>query len=123
MLESLIKAGAFDFTGADRAELFACIDESLNASAIAQRDRAAGQVSLFDEQTHAPQQRGGNRSDRGTSMKSSPTRKELLGFYVSGHPLDAYADVFAAKKLSIDCLVRRTGRSQRNSRSREQLLR
>src|SRR5881392_1619911 len=53
MLESLIKAGAFDFTGRDRAELFASIEESLNASAIAQRDRAAGQVSLFDEQTHA----------------------------------------------------------------------
>ena len=33
MLESLIKAGAFDFTSRDRAELFACIDESLSASA------------------------------------------------------------------------------------------
>ncbi|MGC2625395.1 MAG: DNA polymerase III subunit alpha [Candidatus Udaeobacter sp.] len=98
MLESLIKAGAFDFTGRDRAELFACIDESLNASAIAQRDRAAGQVSLFDEQTHAA-----------TAMRRQPIKpwseheklsyeKELLGFYVSGHPLDAYAAVFAAKK-------------------------
>lgn len=97
MLESLIKAGAFDFTRRDRAELFACIDESLNASAIAQRDRAAGQVSLFDEQTHAA-----------TAVRRQPIRpwneheklsyeKELLGFYVSGHPLDAYADVFAAK--------------------------
>jgi DNA polymerase-3 subunit alpha len=98
MLESLIKAGAFDFTRRDRAELFVCIDESLNASAIAQRDRAAGQVSLFDEQTHAA-----------TAVRRQPIRpwneheklsyeKELLGFYVSGHPLDAYADVFAAKK-------------------------
>src|SRR6516165_749692 len=97
MLESLIKAGAFDFTGRDRAELFACIDESLNASAIAQRDRAAGQVSLFDEQTHAV-----------TAARRQPIRpwneheklsyeKELLGFYVSGHPLDAYAEFFAAK--------------------------
>ena len=97
MLESLIKAGAFDFTGRDRAELFACIEESLNASAIAQRDRAAGQVSLFDEQTHAA-----------TVARRQPIRpwdehaklsyeKELLGFYVSGHPLDAYAAVFAAK--------------------------
>jgi DNA polymerase-3 subunit alpha len=97
MLESLIKAGAFDFTGRDRAELFPCIDESLNASAIAQRDRAAGQVSLFDEQTHAT-----------TAVRRQPIKawneheklsyeKELLGFYVSGHPLDAYADVFAAK--------------------------
>src|SRR5438094_9625645 len=32
MLESLVKAGAFDFTGQDRAELFACIDESLSGS-------------------------------------------------------------------------------------------
>src|SRR5262245_6689466 len=97
MLESLIKAGAFDFTGRDRAELFACIDQSLNASAIAQRDRAAGQVPLFDEQTHAA-----------TAARRQPIRpwneheklsyeKELLGFYVSGHPLDAYAGVFAAK--------------------------
>src|SRR5262245_20835829 len=97
MLESLIKAGAFDFTDRDRAELFACIDESLNASAIAQRDRAAGQVSLFDEQTHAA-----------TATRRQPIRpwneheklsyeKDLLGFYVSGHPLDAYVDVFAAK--------------------------
>jgi DNA polymerase III, alpha subunit len=97
MLESLIKAGAFDFTGRDRAELFACIEDALASSAALQRDRVAGQVSLFDEQTHAATQRGGNRSDRGTSMKSSSYEKELLGFYVSGHPLDAYADVFAAK--------------------------
>src|SRR5438445_13262929 len=51
MLESLIKAGAFDFLGRERAELFACIDEALGASAAAHRDRVAGQVSLFDETT------------------------------------------------------------------------
>jgi DNA polymerase-3 subunit alpha len=97
MLESLIKAGAFDFTGRDRAELFACIDESLNASAIAQRDRAAGQVSLFDEQTHAATA-GRRQSIRPWSEHEKLSyEKELLGFYVSGHPLDAYADVFAAK--------------------------
>src|SRR4029077_1148755 len=49
LLESLIKAGAFDFLERDRAELFAAIDEALLASAAAHRDRAAGQVSLFDE--------------------------------------------------------------------------
>jgi DNA polymerase III subunit alpha len=98
MLESLIKAGAFDFTGRDRAELFACIEDALASSAALQRDRVAGQVSLFDEQTHAA-----------TAARRQPIRpwneheklsyeKELLGFYVSGHPLDAYADVFAAKK-------------------------
>src|SRR4029077_82400 len=49
MLKSLIKAGAFDFLGRERSELFAGIDEALLVSAAAHRDRAAGQVSLFDE--------------------------------------------------------------------------
>jgi DNA polymerase III subunit alpha len=97
MLESLIKAGAFDFTGRDRAELFACIDESLNASAIAQRDRAAGQVSLFDEQTHAATGARRQSIRSWSEHEKLSYEKELLGFYVSGHPLDAYADVFAAK--------------------------
>ncbi|HTH20404.1 MAG TPA: DNA polymerase III subunit alpha [Candidatus Udaeobacter sp.] len=98
MLESLIKAGAFDFTGRDRAELFACIDESLNASAIAQRDRAAGQVSLFDEKTHAATAARRQPIKPWTEHEKLSYERELLGFYVSGHPLDAYAAIFAAKK-------------------------
>ncbi len=97
MLESLIKAGAFDFTGRDRAELFVCIDESLNASAIAQRDRAAGQVSLFDEETHAATVARRQPVRAWSEHEKLSYEKELLGFYVSGHPLDAYADVFATK--------------------------
>jgi DNA polymerase-3 subunit alpha len=97
MLESLIKAGALDFTERDRAELFACIDESLNASAIAQRDRAAGQVSLFDEQTHAATAARRQSIRPWNEHEKLSYEKELLGFYVSGHPLDAYAGVFAAK--------------------------
>jgi DNA polymerase-3 subunit alpha len=96
MLESLIKAGAFDFLGRDRSELFNCIDDAVTASAAAQRDRVAGQVSLFDEAT-APT---GSRKRPATPWSEHQKlsyEKELLGFYVSGHPLDAYADVFAAK--------------------------
>lgn len=96
MLESLIKAGAFDFTGCDRAELFDCIDESLSAAAVAQRDRAAGQVSLFGEEHHAPMKR--KRVVMPWSDHEKLTfEKELLGFYVSGHPLDQYVDLLAAK--------------------------
>jgi DNA polymerase-3 subunit alpha len=96
MLESLIKAGAFDFLGRDRSELFSCIDDAVSASAAAQRDRIAGQVSLFDEAS-APT---GSRKRPATPWSEHQKlsyEKELLGFYVSGHPLDAYADVFAAK--------------------------
>src|SRR6266542_5681524 len=96
MLESLIKGGAFDFLGRDRAELFARIDEALTASAAAYRDRAAGQVSLFDETT-APTTSRKRVITRWSEHEKLSYEKELLGFYVSGHPLDAYVDVFAAK--------------------------
>src|SRR5438477_7072220 len=96
MLESLIKAGAFDFVGRDRAELFACIDESLSCAAAALRDRTVGQVSLFDEETHAATTRKRVVAPWGDHEKLS-YEKELLGFYVSGHPLDAYAELFATK--------------------------
>jgi DNA polymerase-3 subunit alpha len=96
MLESLIKAGAFDFLGRERAELFVCIDEALSASAAAYRDRVAGQVSLFDEATDPTTSR--KRLITPWSEHEKLTyEKELLGFYVSGHPLDAYVDLFAAK--------------------------
>jgi DNA polymerase III subunit alpha len=96
MLESLIKAGAFDFLGRDRAELFACVDQSLSASAATQRDRVAGQVSLFDEADAATTSRRRPITPWSEHEKLS-YEKELLGFYVSGHPLDAYVDLFAAK--------------------------
>src|SRR5215475_798332 len=96
MLESLIKAGAFDFVGRDRAELYACIDESLSCAAAALRDRTVGQVSLFDDETHAATTRKRIVTPWSDHEKLS-YEKELLGFYVSGHPLDAYADLFAGK--------------------------
>jgi hypothetical protein len=52
----LIKSARLISTRAGSRGIFVCIDESLQPSAIAQRDRAAGQVSLFDEQTHAATQ-------------------------------------------------------------------
>jgi len=96
MLESLIKGGAFDFLGRDRAELFARIDEALTASAAAQRDRVAGQVSLFDEATAPTTSRTRSITPWSEHEKLS-YEKELLGFYVSGHPLDMYVDAFATK--------------------------
>lgn len=95
MLEALIKSGAFDFTGAERAELFSGIDDALSASARTQRDRAAGQVSLFgDEPEHhvaGRKREVAPWSDREKML----FEKELLGFYVTGHPLDAYAVTLA----------------------------
>lgn len=98
MLESLVKCGAFDFLHRERAELFACIDDALASSAVAHRDRMAGQVSLFgdtDEDVAPARKRTVTPwSDR----EKMSYEKELLGFYVTGHPLDAYADVIANGK-------------------------
>jgi len=96
MLESLVKSGAFDFVGQDRAELFGCIDDAVSASIAAQRDRLAGQVSLFDEATASATSRK-RLASRWSDHEKLSYEKELLGFYVSGHPLDAYAEVIAAK--------------------------
>jgi DNA polymerase III subunit alpha len=113
MLESLVKAGAFDFTGRDRAELFACIDDALASSAALQRDRVTGQVSLFDEQTHAATGSRRQAIRPWTEHEKLSYEKELLGFYVSGHPLDAYANVFASKNYrSIASLAELDDRAQ-----------
>jgi DNA polymerase-3 subunit alpha len=98
MLESLVKCGAFDFLHRERAELFACIDDALASSAVAHRDRMAGQVSLFGD-THEHVAPARTRTVMPWSDREKMSyEKELLGFYVTGHPLDAYADVIANGK-------------------------
>ena len=95
MLESLVKAGAFDFVGRARAELFGCIDESLAAASASHRDRASGQVSLFDD-LPPPSPKSATRPVIPWSQHETMSyEKELLGFYVTGHPLDAYARTIA----------------------------
>ncbi|MBV9672524.1 MAG: DNA polymerase III subunit alpha, partial [Verrucomicrobia bacterium] len=96
ILENLIRAGAFDFVGKDRAELFAKIEQALAAGTAAQRDRKSGQVSLFGELDLAPGGRNENDSPYYTPWSLAEKlgfEKELLGFYVTGHPLDAYRDL------------------------------
>jgi DNA polymerase-3 subunit alpha len=111
ILENLIRAGAFDFTGRDRAELFARIDQSLASGAAVARDRKSGQVSLFGEFDLAPA-----RKKNGDEINYTPwslaeklsQEKELLGFYVTGHPLDAYRDLIqGGKYVPISELINR----------------
>ncbi len=91
-LESLIKCGAFDFCGMTRGRLFENIDFALSRAASAQRDRASGQGSLFDMLEP-------DEKDVNEELPDYPPwpkklmlagEKELIGFYISGHPLDDY---------------------------------
>jgi len=105
ILENLIKCGAFDFLGRERAELFGCIDESMAAAAASQRDRASGQVSLFDDMPAPASKPTSRRIIPWTEHEKMSYEKELLGFYVTGHPLDAYANVLVeGKYLTITSL-------------------
>jgi DNA polymerase-3 subunit alpha len=96
ILESLVKCGAFDWDGRHRAALDAAIESAMGAAASVQKDRASGQVSLFDsfaDLAPAPSTTGkGTDStvERWTRSEMLGHEKELLGFYVTGHPLDDY---------------------------------
>jgi len=96
VLESLVKAGAFDGAGASRAGLLAGLDQAMEAGQRRQRDRDEGQTSLFEAAG------GGAAPAKEAAAPSSvpewPTEqllgyeKEVLGFYLSGHPLERYRD-------------------------------
>jgi DNA polymerase-3 subunit alpha len=92
-LESMIKCGAFDFTGMSRGRLFGGLDFAMSRAAATQRDRAAGQASLFDmmegeaEATDEDLPPG----EAWPEQMMLAAEKELIGFYISGHPLREHA--------------------------------
>ncbi len=99
-LECLVKCGAFDWMGVERAALFSEIEGAFAAAASAHRDRASGQVSLFDafDAAPAPVKRGTPRVPPWSTAEKLAYEKELLGFYVTGHPLDDYRPALESGK-------------------------
>ena len=95
VIESLIKAGALDSLGT-RGQLMAAVDKAMERAQKAQRDAEQGQSGLFGLFDEAPAP--GREAD---SLPPAPdweegerlaNEKEVLGFFVSGHPLDKYAE-------------------------------
>ncbi|HNQ50122.1 MAG TPA: DNA polymerase III subunit alpha [Candidatus Omnitrophota bacterium] len=95
VLESLIKVGVFDPFGKHRASLFAGLDTVLEQSSQMQKEKAAGQISFFDQPAGAAGFQ--RKAEAIPEVKEWPEpqllafEKDLLGFYVSGHPLARYA--------------------------------
>ncbi len=92
--ESLIKSGACDSMGLSRAALLASLDQAMEEATSVQKDRVRGQLTFFDElkADAAPQTTPAaplRLRDWPESQKLA-FEKELLGFYVSGHPLARY---------------------------------
>lgn len=94
VVENLIKSGAMDSFGARRSQLLAVLDQSIDLGAACQRDRANGQLGLFgDDQTFGMEE---IRLPQRTEIPKQTLlqyEKELLGFYVTDHPLSEYKEV------------------------------
>jgi len=97
VLESLIKCGAFDSFGVKRSVLFASLDDALSNAGITRRDKESGQGSFFDmfktEESAGPSFKMQDL-DEWTDVERLGYEKELLGFYVTGHPLKKYDEIF-----------------------------
>jgi DNA polymerase-3 subunit alpha len=98
VLESLIKAGAMDAFGR-RGQVFAALDKAIDRAQKSQKDAAAGQHGLFGSIFDAEDTPAAAREaealpaapdwDEHTRLQNE---KEVLGFFVSGHPLDRYRE-------------------------------
>ena len=98
VLEALIKAGACDSFGQSRASLTAQIDRSLTRAASAAADRARGQETLFGMlEANDPEEEeipaGLRNLPEWPDAEKLAYEKELLGFYVSGHPLEPFLNI------------------------------
>lgn len=94
IIESLVKAGALDSLPGNRAQLFAMIESAMESGQRMWKDRQSGQTGLFgmveDEPGHT-EQPFPNLPDW-TPQQKLAGEKEMLGIYVTGHPLDEYPD-------------------------------
>ncbi|HEX4773465.1 MAG TPA: DNA polymerase III subunit alpha [Bryobacteraceae bacterium] len=94
VMESLVKAGAFDSGLANRAQLTEALDRAIESGIRTARDREMGQHALFgllDEGSSKAEPEFAKLPDWTMSQKLAG-EKEVLGIYVSGHPLDRFKD-------------------------------
>ncbi len=95
VLESLIKCGALDCFGSSRAKMFTSLDTILERAQKMQKEKSSGQLSFFDQTL--TNNNFGKTNDAPVDCKEWPEpqllsfEKDMLGFYVSGHPLARYA--------------------------------
>ncbi len=87
-VECLIKAGACDRFGPSRKALLALVDEGLKLAQLARRERLTGQQSFFEVEELVPELPVSD--DEFPKRELLRFERELLGLYISGHPLDEF---------------------------------
>ncbi|MBI2808085.1 MAG: DNA polymerase III subunit alpha [Planctomycetes bacterium] len=97
-IERLIKAGAFDCTGAKRSQLWEALAGALQSASQAQEDKRHGQMNLFEsfdtgngDGVGAPNE-GLRNIPEWPPLEKLKYEKESLDFYISSHPLGQYED-------------------------------
>jgi DNA polymerase-3 subunit alpha len=105
-LESLVKCGALDSTGATRRGMWEALESALSWGGQQQADRLAGQSSIFDLGDEPAESRPRHHAPIATEEWEKTDRlgfeKESLGLYVSEHPLDS---VKASLRKKTDCPI------------------
>jgi DNA polymerase-3 subunit alpha len=117
VVESLIKSGAMDSFGR-RAQLMAVLDKAMDQAQKAQRDAEFGQHGLFgvfQEESATQNDQLPNTPDWDEHTRLA-AEKEILGFFISGHPLDKYRDklqdLHALSTQEIAAMERSTGKDE-----------
>jgi DNA polymerase-3 subunit alpha len=92
IVENLIKGGAMSGLGGNRAQLTAIIDNAMESGQRAWKDRISGQTGLFGMMAGEPahEEHPLPQLPDWTPQEMLATEKEVLGIYVTGHPLDHY---------------------------------
>ncbi len=98
-LESLIKAGAFD-EFAERNKLLHNLERLLEWSKESQKSRMNGQKGLFDENAFS-NNINLEQAAPATNFEKLSWEKELLGLYVSSHPLEDFKSILQRKTVSL----------------------
>jgi DNA polymerase-3 subunit alpha len=118
VLESLIKSGAMDCFGR-RAQLMQALDPAIEHAQKTQRDAASGQHGLFgvfaDETAQQASDSLPNVPDWDEHTRLS-AEKEILGFFITGHPMEKYkdklADLHALSTEDISALKKSTAKDE-----------
>ena len=100
VLESLICAGAFDCFGRDRAELIGGLDRIIGYAQRAQENKSSGQSDMFGSSSAAgPETLIFPGFTPWVPSEKLMREYQVLGFYLSAHPLDSYRDVLARMRV------------------------
>jgi DNA polymerase-3 subunit alpha len=91
VIESLIKAGAFDTVYLNRAVLYANVDGAIEWGQRKQREREIGQGGLFGMLAQDGEEHALDPAEEWAEGLKLKHEKETLGFYITGHPLRKYA--------------------------------